>query len=160
MQRTKILKYGILAALSVIAVRLFFIQLIEHDAWVAKAVEQQTLLETIVAKRGDIYMMDDNEPVRVVMNQVAYSIIIDPQITDKKGLVEVLDKYAKEYITVNIDEVFEIEGLRYSVVAKNIPREIATKISEEGVSGVWFKENNRRVYSEGEMGAQMLGLIH
>ena len=160
MQRTKILKYGILAALSIIAVRLFFIQLIEHDAWVAKAVEQQTLLETITAKRGDIYMMDDDTPVRVVMNQVAYSIIIDPQITDKDGLVDVLNKYAKDYITVDIEEVFKIEGLRYSVVAKNIPREIAAKISEEGVSGVWFKENNRRVYPEGEMGAQMLGFVN
>ena len=62
MPRTKILKSVVFVALAIIAVRLFFIQIIEHDAWVAKADEAHTLLETIVAKRGEIYMMDDDEP--------------------------------------------------------------------------------------------------
>ncbi len=160
MQRTKLLKYGILAALGVIVVRLFFIQIVEHDIWVAKAADQQTLLETIIADRGDIYMMDDDEPVKVVMNQVAYSIIIDPQVTDKDGLKKALEEYAKEYIAADIDEVFSMEGLRYSVIAKNLPRSVAMKVLEQGVSGVWFKENNRRVYSEGEMAAQLLGFVN
>lgn len=68
MPRIKFLRNVILAALGLIVVRLFFIQVIEHDIWVEKASAQQTLLETIVAKRGDIYMMDGEEPVKVVMN--------------------------------------------------------------------------------------------
>ena len=63
MPRIKFLRNVILAALGLIVVRLFFIQVIEHDIWVEKASAQQTLLETIVAKRGDIYMMDGEEPV-------------------------------------------------------------------------------------------------
>ncbi len=160
MSRIKFLRYLIFAALGIIVVRLFFIQIVEHDEWVSRATKQQTLLEEIVAERGSIYMMDEGKPVEVVMNQTVYSIIIDPQITDKDGLKAALDKYAKEYVTANIDEVFNIEGLRYYIVAKNVPREIATKISEEGVSGVWFKQNNRRVYPEGEMAAQMLGFVN
>lgn len=160
MPRIKFLRNVILAALGLIVVRLFFIQVIEHDVWVEKASAQQTLLETIVAKRGDIYMMDGNEPVKVVMNQKVYSIIIDPQVTKKDELKELMSKYAEDYLTADIDEVYEVEGLRYSVIARNIPRELAAKISEEGVGGVWFQENNRRVYSEGEMAAQALGFVN
>ena len=160
MPRIKFLRNVILAALGLIVVRLFFIQVVEHDIWVEKASAQQTLLETIVAKRGDIYMMDGEEPVKVVMNQKVYSIIIDPQVTKKDELKELMSKYAEDYLTADIDEVYEVEGLRYSVIARNIPRELAAKISEEGVGGVWFQENNRRVYSEGEMAAQALGFVN
>ena len=160
MPRIKFLRNVILAALGLIVVRLFFIQVIEHNVWVEKASAQQTLLETIVAKRGGIYMMDGDEPVQVVMNQKVYSIIIDPQITEKDALKELLEKYAKDYVTADIDSVYEVEGLRYSVVAKNIPRETAAKISEEKVGGIWFQENNKREYAEGEMAAQALGFVN
>ena len=92
MPRIKFLRNVILAALGLIVVRLFFIQVVEHNVWVEKASAQQTLLETIVAKRGDIYMMDGDEPVPVVINEKAYSIIIDPQITKKDELKELLEK--------------------------------------------------------------------
>lgn len=141
-------------------VRLFFIQIIEHDAWVAKANEQHTLLEDIVARRGEIYMMDDGEPVPVVLNQTVYSIIIDPSVTDKDGIKASLEKNAKEYITADIDEVFNTEGLRYYIIARNVPHSTASKIADDGIDGVWFQKSNRRVYPEGELASVMLGFVN
>ena len=158
--RIALLKYLVFAALAIIAVRLFFIQIIEHDAWVAKAEEQHTLLETIVAKRGEIYMVDKGEPVAVVLNQTAYQIIVDPAITEKDQLSEALNTYAKDYISADLDEVFSQEGLRYAVVAKNVPREIAEKIAGESISAVWFQKNNQRVYPEGELASGLLGFVN
>ena len=74
--RIKILQNVVLIAFAIILVRLFFIQIVEHNVWVAKAEEQHTLLETIVARRGEIYMMDRSEPVPIVLNQTTYQIII------------------------------------------------------------------------------------
>lgn len=158
--RIKILQKVVLIALGIIAVRLFFIQIIEHDAWVAKADEQHTLLETIVAKRGEIYMMDEGEPVAVALNQTTYQIIIDPTVTQKEEIKHALETYAKDYIAVDLDEVYSTEGLRYSIVAKNVPREIANQIAEENISAVWFKKNNQRVYPEGEMASGLLGFVN
>ena len=42
--RIKILQKVVFIALGIIMVRLFFIQIIEHTAWVAKADEAHTLL--------------------------------------------------------------------------------------------------------------------
>lgn len=160
MRRIKILKYVTLAAFAIIAVRLFFIQIIEHDAWVAKADEQHTMLETITAKRGQIYMMDGSEPVPVVLNQAVYQVIIDPAVTPKEEIKEALSKYAKEQITANLDEVYDIEGLRYYIVAKNVPYTAANQIAKEGIDNVWLKEGNGRVYPEGEVGSTILGFVN
>lgn len=159
MSRIKFLKIVLGAALGLIIVQLFVIQIVQHDEWTAKATDQQTLLETIVAERGKIYMMDDGEPVAVVLNQAVYTVIIDPQITDKEELKKVLDEHAKQYVTADIDKVYEIEGLRYSIVAKNVPREVVQKLRESDVA-LWFQENVRRVYPEGELASSLLGFMN
>ena len=158
--RIKILKNVVLIALGIILLRLFFIQIIEHNAWVAKADEAHTLLETIVAKRGEIYMMDEGEPVAVALNQTTYQIIIDPAVTEKEGIKRALETYAKDYIAVNIDDIYNTEGLRYSIVAKNVPREAADKIAAENLGAIWFKKNNQRVYPEGDLASGLLGFVN
>lgn len=158
--RIKILRKVVLILLAIIIARLFFIQIIEHDAWVAKADEQHTLLEDIVAKRGEIYMMDEGEPVAVVLNQTVYQIIIDPAVTDKDKIKQALEKYAKDYIVADLDEIYNINGLRYSIVAKNVPREIADQIASEDIGAVWFQKINQRVYPEGEMASGVLGFVN
>lgn len=160
MQRIRVLKYLTLGAFLIIVVRLFFIQIIEHDAWVAKANEQYTMLETITAKRGEIYMMDGSEPVAVVLNQSVYQIIIDPAVTPQDEIKNALLKYAPEYVTADFDEIYRIEGLRYYIVAKNVPYSIAAQIANEGIDNVWLKEGNGRVYPEGEVGSSVLGFVN
>lgn len=158
--RIKLLKYATLALLGIITVRLFFIQIIEHDGWVAKANEQHTIEKTINAKRGEIYMMDHGEPVAVVMNQTTQQIIIDPAITPQDELARALNTYARDYITVNLDDVYAIEGARYYIVAKNVPYTAASQIAEQGIDGVRFQESYDRVYPEGEMASTVLGFVN
>ena len=159
-RRVKILRIIILVALGIILVRLFFIQIIEHDQWTAKADEQHTILETITARRGEIYMMDHGEPVAVVLNQTTYQIVIDPTVTKKEDIQQVLDTYAKDYVTADIDEVYATEGLRYSIVAKNVPRKVAEEIADSGTPAVWLKKTNQRVYPEGTLASGLLGFVN
>ena len=159
-RRIRILRSIVLVALAIITVRLFFIQIIEHDKWVARADEEHTILETITARRGEIYMMDHDEPVAVVLNQTTYQIIIDPAVTNKDEVKQALETYAKDYIAVNLDEVYSQEGLRYSIVAKNVPRDVIEKMSEQNIPNVWFKKSNRRVYPEGMLGSTILGFVN
>ncbi len=154
------MKLVTLAAFLVIAARLFSIQIIEHDKWVEAADAQHTLLEKIVAKRGEIYMMDMNDPVPVVLNQTVYSVIIDPAMTDKDKIKAALEKNAPDKITKDIDELYEIEGLRYFVIARNVSRDAAKAIADEGIAGVWFQNNSQRVYPEGTLASGLLGFVN
>ncbi|MDO4742219.1 MAG: penicillin-binding protein 2 [Candidatus Saccharibacteria bacterium] len=160
MQRIKILKKIVFVAFAIIVVRLFFVQIIEHDVWLEKAKKQHTILETIVARRGQIYMMDHNEPVAVVLNQAVYSIIIDPSIVELDTLKELLHKHADDYIVADLDRVYSVEGLRYYVVARNVPRAVALEIAKTETAGIWFQKNNQRVYPEGEMASGLLGFVN
>lgn len=158
--RIKILRIVVLIALSIILVRLFFIQIIEHGSWVEAANKQHTILETITAKRGEIYMMDKGEPMPVVLNQTTYQVVIDPTVTKKDDIQYVVDNYAKDYTIVNLDEIYATENLRYSIVAKNIPRQIAEQIAEAEVPAIWLKKTNQRVYPEGELASGLLGFVN
>ena len=160
LNRIKILRGIIFAALAIILVRLFFIQIIEHSEWVARAEKQHTLLETITAKRGEIYMMDHGEPVAVVLNQTTYQIVIDPTVTKKEDIEKVISTYAKDYATANLDEVYSQEGLRYSIVAKNVPHPIAEQIAKSETPAIWLKKTNQRVYPEGEFASGLLGFVN
>ncbi len=158
--RIKLLKATVFACVAIILVRLFFIQIIEHGSWVAKADEQHTILETITPKRGEIYMMDKGEPVTVVLNQTTYEVVIDPTVTKKEDIEKVANDYVKDYLVNDIDEVYNQTGLRYSIIAKNIPRNIAEQIADSGIPAIWLKKINQRVYPENELGSSLLGFMN
>ena len=52
--RSNFLKAFLALAMTVIVAKLFSIQIIEHDKYVAQAEAQHTMQNTIVAKRGDL----------------------------------------------------------------------------------------------------------
>lgn len=156
----QILRSIVLVALAIIVVRLFFIQIVEHQSWVAKADAQHTLLETITPKRGEVYMLDKGDPVAIVLNQSTYQIVIDPAVTEKSVIEDVMKEYAKDYQAADLDEIYGQEGLRYAIVAKNIPRATAEKIAESGAPAVWLKKTNQRVYPEGELASGLLGFVN
>ena len=160
MHRLKILKILVLVLIGIILIRLFVIQIIDHSHWLAKASEQHTILETISARRGEIYMMDHGEPMAVVLNQSTYQIIIDPTVTKKEDIASVLERYAKDYQVANIDDIYNQEGLRYSIVAKNIPRNVAEEIIKAEVPAIWLKKTNQRVYPENDLASGLLGFVN
>ena len=120
MSRNKVLKYGLLAVLTVIVVRLFFIQIIQHDVWTEKALAQQTKQNVLKAKRGEIYMMDGDEPVAVVMNATVYTVIVDPMLANREEIAEKISGIVGERQVATWDEVFSNKTLRYYIVAKNV----------------------------------------
>jgi len=160
LSKIQVLRYVILVALIIILVRLFFIQIVEHGDWVAKANEQHTLLEKITPRRGEIYMMDNDEPVAVALNQTTYQIVIDPAVTEKAVIEDVIQKYAKEYLVADLNDVYGVEGLRYAVVARNVPRKVAEEIAESSAAAVWLKKTNQRVYPEGNLASGLLGFVN
>lgn len=160
MSRNKFLKFGLLAVMAVIVVRLFFIQIVQHDYWTERAAAQHTLQYTLRAERGEIYMMDGDEPVAVAMNATVYTVIVDPMLADveetKAKLTEILgDKRVAEW-----DDVFANRSLRYYIVGKNVERKAAEKVAEADLDGVWLQANTKRVYPEGSLAATVLGFVN
>ena len=160
MARVRFFRFGLLLVVGIVGLRLFFIQILEHGKWVAKAEEQHTLENTIQAERGEIFMMDEGEPVEVVMNEKVYTVVIDPVAVDREELEKMIDKIIPGKKTAEWDKVFENKLLRYYILAKNLTRDEMLKIREAELSGVFIKESTKRVYPEGELAAQVLGFVN
>lgn len=160
MTRNKFLRLALLAAMGVIVVRLFLIQIVQHDEWVEKAATQQTLSNTLPAKRGEIYMMDGDEPVAVVMNATVYTVIVDPMLANQEKLEAELTPLIDDKQIAEWGDVFADRTRRYYIVAKNVERKAAEKIAEEDYTGVWLQSNTKRVYPEGDLAANLLGFVN
>lgn len=160
-KRLKFLKVMLYVVAGVIVGRLFQIQILQKETWVAKAEAQHTFENTIKAKRGEIYMMDGSETEPVVMNEQVYTVIVDPFEADEEEIkTAIFTEQMKDYLTAEIGEVFKDKTRRYFVVAKNVPRKLAQKIQEESPAAVWLQENTKRVYPEGTLAARMLGFVN
>ena len=161
MKRVRFLRFSLVLAVAVILLKLFQIQILEHDFYVAKAEAEHTSLYDIVAKRGEIYMLDGEEPVPVVLNTTVFSIVVDPQTVGREAISDLLSKIDKsKWAVETVDEIFEDAARRYLVIAKNIPRADYLKIAEELPGGAYVKSSNQRVYAEGDLAASTLGFVN
>lgn len=160
MSRSRILKYGLLIAMGIIAIRLFVIQILQHNMWEERADAEHMVQNTIVAERGEIYMMDNDEPVKVVMNTSAYTVIVDPMVADEEKVSKTISSIAPDKVVAKWEDVFKDKSRRYYIVARNVTRQEAKKMKEEALAGVWYREGNARVYAEGEMASSLLGFVN
>lgn len=160
MTRNKVLRLGLFAVVTVIIGRLFEIQILDHDVWAEKAAAQQTLMNVIPAKRGEIYMMDGSEPVPVVMNATVYTVIVDPMVTDREEAESKLTELLGDLRVAEWDDVFSNRALRYYVIARNIERKVAEQVIAADVNGVWLQSSTRRVYPEGTLASTVLGFVN
>lgn len=160
MNRNKLLRAGLLVVMGVICVRLFFIQIVQHDEWVEKAAAQQTLQNVLKAERGEIYMMDGDEPVAVVMNATVYTVIVDPMVADRGEIEAGLNGVLGDKRVAEWGDVFADKTRRYYIVGKNVERRAAEQIAEADLTGVWLQASTKRVYPEGELAATVLGFVN
>lgn len=160
MNRNKILRFGVIAVVAVIVARLFCIQIIDHEVWAEKAAAQQTRQNVLLAKRGEIYMLDGDEPVAVAMNSTVYTVIIDPMLAEQEEVEKEIGALLGDKRVAEWRDVFADKKMRYYVVARNVERRVAEKVAEADVAGVWLQANTKRVYPEGGLGATLLGFVN
>jgi cell division protein FtsI/penicillin-binding protein 2 len=85
--RSRILAGLVLIIMAVFVVRLFYLQVIQHEYYTELASSEQVKRLTIPAKRGLIYALDGNKPVQLVMNETVYTVFADPKITDDNNKI-------------------------------------------------------------------------
>ena len=141
--------------------RLFYLQIIKHDDYVAQAMAEQIKPLTIPAKRGLIYAMDGDKPIQLVMNQTVYTLFVDPAtVTQPEKVAEVVRKIAGGNLRQNIDKLIAKKDSRYQILGTKLSRQQAELIKKEELKGVGFQETTQRVYPEGGLAAQTLGFVN
>jgi cell division protein FtsI/penicillin-binding protein 2 len=158
--RSRILGGLVLAIMAVFVVRLFYLQVIQHDYYTQLATSEQVKRLTIPAKRGLIYALDGSKPVQLVMNETVYTVFADPKITDEDNkIVDTIKQVAGGNARANLQDLLAKKESRYQILATKISRKQAEKIKEQDLKGIGFQEESQRVYPEGSLAAQTLGFV-
>lgn len=149
-----------LVIMVVFIVRLFYLQVIRHSYYTQLANKEQLKQLVIPAKRGEIYALDHDKPVKIVLNQTVYTVFADPKIvTEPEKVATTIEKVAGGSARPNLVSLLENKESRYQVLATNVTRKQAELIKEADLNGIGFKEGTRRVYPEGQLAAHTLGFV-
>lgn len=159
--RYRILTIAIAAIAVVFVIRLFYIQVIQHAHYQMLANEEQMRQWNLPAKRGEIYTLDAGTPTKLVLNEAVYTVWADPKVAeDPDKILEVLRKVAGGELQDNAADLMQKTDTRYQVLARNITYKQAQLIKQEGLYGIGFERNTRRVYPEGQLASQVLGFVN
>jgi len=158
--RTRFLAIAILAIMGVFFARLFYIQIIQHEYYTLRGDVEYIKQFTLHAQRGEIYALENDEPVKLVMNETVYSVVADPKVvTDKQKVMDVINRIAGGNTRKDFGKYLDMKNSRYQVLATKISRTQAEMMKKENLAGIRFEAISQRVYPEGQLASQVLGFV-
>lgn len=157
-RRVQIWYAFIVVVFAVCLLRLFYLQVIQHEHYKTAAQSDQYKEYQIAASRGVIRAYDGDKSVPIVLNQTLYTVYADPQ------LVKDADKSATKVQSIiggDVDEYKEQMSAdnRYQILAKRVSEEQKEKLLKAKLPGIGAQEQDYRTYPQGILAAQLLGFV-
>lgn len=153
--------YGLLViVLVVVGVRLFQIQILQHNHYKAAALSDQLKQYEIPASRGTILAYDGSSTLPIVLNQKLYTVYADPGYVKKPNeaaakLVPIIGGDADKY-----EELMKTKNSRYVILAKKVSGEQHKQITALKLAGIGTQAQEYRTYPQGTLAAQVLGYVN
>ncbi len=143
----------------IFTIRLFQIQILEHDRYQALGANIHQRKYEVPAQRGEIYMHDHDDTSPLVLNQTLKLLYADPSfISDKvktaRALAEVTGGSATKYYDLLG------KGGEYVALENKLTSDVATKVSALNLAGVGMVDETYRVYPEGSLASQITGFVN
>lgn len=150
-----------LVIMAVFVIRLFYLQVVRYDYYVAQADAGQIKPLVVPAQRGEIYTLDNGVPTPIVLNETVYTVFADPEIVNKpQEMAALIRQVAGGNARANLEELLTKKDSRYQILATKVSRKQAEMMKERGLRGLGFQEESQRVYPEGQLAAQTLGFVN
>ncbi len=148
----------------VLLCRLYYLQIIQHEALQEKAVAQQTRSSTITASRGTIY---DATGETLAVSATAETIFISPhEITENECDKDLIATKLGEILNVDAEKIRKKEEKvesYYQEVKKKAEQDEADAvrafINENDISGIYLVPDSKRYYPFGSLAAQVIGFV-
>jgi cell division protein FtsI (penicillin-binding protein 3) len=158
--RQRVLAIGVLLIMAVFIVRLFYLQIIRHDYYVAAARSEQLKQLDIPAQRGEIYVMNGSDPTKIVMNETVYTVFADPvTVKDPSAVADLIRRVAGGNARPDLEKMLANKNSRYQILATKVSAQQAEMMKKANLSGLGFQRGVQRVYPEGSLAAQTLGFV-
>jgi stage V sporulation protein D (sporulation-specific penicillin-binding protein) len=152
------------AAFLVLAVRLYQVQIIGHDEYEEKAVEQQVRETKVTAARGTIF--DTNGKV-LAMSASVETVFISPKETlNNKEDKDLIAAGLSEILGVDKETImkkFEKTNSKYETVKRKIEKNLADEvrqfIKDNKIKSVYLEPDSKRYYPYSDLACHVLGFV-
>lgn len=150
----------ILVVASVFIIKLFYLQIIQHDYYQKAALKSQLKEYEIPAERGLIEAHDGSQIIPIVLNEKLYTVFADPKyiqdpLATAKIVAGVIGGDASQY-----QKSMQATDTRYAVLSKKVPKDQKDKLDALKLKGVGTRESAYRTYPQGDLAAQVLGFVN
>ncbi|HZM64415.1 MAG TPA: penicillin-binding protein 2 [Candidatus Saccharimonadales bacterium] len=159
-KRARWLYACVVAVLVIFGVRIFYLQIIQHEHYRLAALADQFKEYQIAPTRGLIKAHDGDAIVPIVLNQRLYTVYADPSLVKEadeaaETLAATLGGKTGDYI-----DKLRTEKTRYVVIAKKVTEEQKQEILKHKYAGIGAQDQYYRIYPNGTLGSQLLGFVN
>lgn len=157
--RMKVLGLVLGLAALICLIRLFQLQILDHQLYTAQALEEHLRKYQIPAERGEVYVLDRDRKVPLALNQNRKILYADPRyIFDRAAtaasLAEIIDLKPAD-----IAKKLDSESY-YVVLERDLDRARVQQVEQLGLSGIGLLDSPKRVYPESSLAAQVVGFVN
>jgi cell division protein FtsI (penicillin-binding protein 3) len=147
------------AVFAIFLVRLFYLQVLQHDHYKKAALQGQFKEYEIPAERGVIEAHDGNNVIPIVLNQEVYTLFADPKYVKD---VNAASERVAPIINGDASQIAEAmkSDSRYVVLAKKLPKEKKEELDKLDIKGIGTRATSQRVYPQGTLASQLLGFVN
>lgn len=159
MGRFRLFYILLLLVFATFLIRLFYLQVIQHDYYKLAALRAQYKQYEIPAERGVIVAQDGNKEVPIVLNESVYEVFADPKFIKEPAkaadaLTAIMGGKSKDY------EDAMRQDTRYAILAKRQSKDKAERIDKLDIKGLGTRETSQRTYPQGNLASQLLGFVN
>ena len=156
--RHGLLAGGFLAASAIVLARLSEIQVFNTDWYREQANARRVSSQTLYAKRGTIY---DRNGTVLVSSIECKNVYVNPSLIKKKQRRRAIDALV-DVLGMDEDVVEDLvdrEGT-FAYVKRQVDEEDAELLAKKGIAGIEFEPAIKRVYPNGSLASQVLGVVN
>ncbi len=149
---------------AVIGVKLFVLQIVDHNFYQALASGQHEILRELIAERGIVYMHDykDEKLIPVATNQRLALVYADPRrVEDPEKTAQALGElfgYDEEKM-IALEHRLDQPEDPYEPIEREVPDVLLNKLIERDLPGIQYVRELTRLYPEPSMSGHVIGFI-
>lgn len=145
---------------AIITFRLFTIQVVYHDKYVAAAKKQQWVSKKVPAVRGKILVEEpDGTNYPVALNESkGYVYVVPPHVKDQELVASELSAILAQDKKEILDKISNKKNY-YVLLKRKLTEEEVEKIAKTGLDGVNIEYEDWRYYPENSLGSHVIGYV-
>ncbi|NLT57698.1 MAG: PASTA domain-containing protein [Clostridiales bacterium] len=165
MQRRMMFLLALLVGVCFLAIlaRLFQVQILQHDYYQAKAIDQQVRDTTVAPRRGTIY---DRNNIVLAMSASTETVYIAPKSIRNQEEAALIARELSRILGVSEETILKKTAANnyYEIVKRQVTKELADEVrllkKEHNLAALALAEDSKRYYPYGSFASHIIGFTN